>query len=95
MADRVFSRLPLGHDPGIILVGAKGVTAAVVAELDLALEHHELVKMKVAAEDRDSRDQWIADLVAQSRAVLVGRIGHTAIVYRCRADKPLITLPRA
>lgn len=79
----------------ILLVGAKGVTPALLAELDVALEHHELLKVKLAAEDRDTRDEWIAALVEQSKAALVGRIGHTAILYRRSADKPMIALPRS
>ena len=85
----------LAHDlKPIVMVGAKGVTAPLVAELDLALEQHELVKVKVAAEDRETRDAWIAELAEQSGAGLVSRIGHTAILYRRSKDKPLVILPR-
>ena len=78
----------------VILVGAKGVTDPLVAELDLALEQHELLKLKIAAEDRETRDAWLADLVSRSNAALVGRIGHTAVLYRRRQEKPLVILPR-
>ena len=85
----------LAHDlKPVILVGAKGVTAALVAELDLALEQHELIKIKVAAEDRDTRDAWIAELVEKSDAAYVSRIGHTAVLYRRSKDKPLVILPK-
>lgn len=86
----------LAHDlRPIVLVGAKGVTPAVLAELDLALEQHELVKVRVAASDRDEREQWIAALVEGSGAGLAGRIGHVAILYRRSQDKPFVILPRA
>ena len=78
----------------VLLVGAKGVTPSLLAELGDVLEQHELVKVKVAAEDRDARDAAIESLVAESDASLVGRIGHTAILYRRRLDKPLVILPR-
>ena len=78
----------------VILVGAKGVTDPVLAELDLALEQHELLKVKVAAEDRDVRDAWIEALATHSDAALVGRIGHTAVLYRRRKEKPLVILPK-
>lgn len=85
----------LAHDlKPIIMVGAKGVTAPLVAELKLALEQHELVKLKVAAEDRETRDAWIAALAEQSEATLVSRIGHTAVLYRRSDDKPLVILPK-
>jgi RNA-binding protein len=86
----------LAHDlKPVVLVGAKGVTASLVAELEMALEQHELVKVKVAADDRETRDAWISGLAEQSAAELVSRIGHTAVLYRRSKDKPLVILPRA
>jgi RNA-binding protein len=85
----------LAHDlKPIVLVGAKGVTPAVLAELELALEQHELLKVRVAASDRDERDTWIAALAENSGAAVAGRIGHVAILYRRRQDKPLVILPK-
>ena len=85
----------LAHDlKPVVLVGAKGVTPAGLAELDLALEQHELVKVRVAASDRDEREAWIAALVEGSGAGLAGRIGHVAIMYRRSQDKPFVILPR-
>lgn len=85
----------LAHDlKPVVMVGAKGITANLVAELDSALEQHELVKVKVSAEDRESRDAFIADLATQATAELVSRIGHTAVLYRRSKDKPLVILPK-
>lgn len=85
----------LAHDLRPILqVGSKGVTEAFLAELQLALEQHELIKVKVAAEDREDRNAMIAHLVEQSGAVLVQRIGHTAVLYRASTERRHIVLPR-
>lgn len=84
------------HDlKAILQVGGKGLTPALVAELDGALEHHELVKVKVAAADRDARDVTIAALVESTQAALVQRIGNVAVLYRPSKDKRQIVLPRA
>ncbi len=57
----------LAHDlKPIILVGAKGPTDALLAELDLALERHELLKVKFSAQDREVRDAWMEELVEKS-----------------------------
>ena len=83
------------HDlKAMLQVGGKGVSPAVVAEVDHALEHHELVKIKVAATDREVRDAMIAELVKRTEAALVQRIGHTAILYRPSKDHRQIVLPR-
>ncbi|WP_449447641.1 ribosome assembly RNA-binding protein YhbY [Thermomonas brevis] len=84
------------HDlKAMLQVGGKGITDALIAEVELALEHHELIKIKVAAEDRDLRDAMIADLAERTGAALVQRIGHTAVLYRPSKDKRQIVLPRA
>lgn len=83
------------HDLSALLqVGGKGVTDALLAEVDGALEHHELIKVKIAAEDRQARDAMIDGLVERSRAALVQRIGHVAVLYRPSVDKRRIVLPR-
>ncbi|HEY5780629.1 MAG TPA: ribosome assembly RNA-binding protein YhbY [Lysobacter sp.] len=84
------------HDlKAMLQVGGKGITESLVAEIDLALEHHELIKVKVGAEDRDARDAMIDDLAERTDSALVQRIGHTAILYRPSKDKRQIVLPRA
>ena len=76
-------------------MGGKGVTDALVTEVDGALEHHELVKIKVAAADREAREALIAELAARLDAALVQRIGHVAVLYRPSREKRQIVLPRA
>jgi RNA-binding protein len=84
------------HDlKAMLQVGGKGITDAFVAEVALALEHHELIKVKVGAEDREARDASIAELAERADAALVQRIGHVAVFYRPSKDKRHIVLPRA
>ncbi|MGY0797970.1 ribosome assembly RNA-binding protein YhbY [Lysobacter sp. A286] len=84
------------HDlKAMLQVGGKGITDALVAELDLALEHHELVKLKIAASDREARDAMIGELCTRTESALVQRIGHTAVLYRASEDNRQIVLPRS
>lgn len=78
----------------VILLGEKGVTPGVLAELDLALTHHELVKVRIPGEDRDVREAAVAELADQTRSAVVQRIGHIATLYRRNSDAPQIALPR-
>jgi len=85
----------LAHDlKPVVMVGAKGVGPSLLAELDQALELHELIKVRVSAEDRDQRDACTAALVEGSGADLVARIGHVAVLFRRRRDNPLVILPK-
>jgi len=79
----------------MLQVGGKGITDALIAEIDAALEHHELIKVKVGASDRDERDAMIADLAGRTESALVQRIGHVAILYRQSKDRRQIVLPRS
>jgi RNA-binding protein len=85
----------LAHDlKAILQVGGKGISESLVAEVENALEQHELIKVKIASEDRETRDAMIGELVQRAGAALVQRIGHTAVLYKPSRDKRQIVLPR-
>ena len=72
------------HLNPVVSVGAAGLSDALLAELERALEDHELVKLRITAERRDERDELIETLCRRTGAELVQRIGHTATIYRQR-----------
>lgn len=76
------------HLKPVVTVGQHGLSEAVLAELELALDHHELMKVKIAGADREERDAAIATISARTGADCVGRIGHVASFYRPNPDKP-------
>lgn len=85
----------LGHHlKPVIIVGDSGVSAALLKEFDSTIEHHELIKVKVRAGDREQRNQLIEKLCKDGRAELVTRIGNVALLYRRNPEKPKVTLPR-
>ena len=86
----------LGHalNP-VILVGQHGVTPGVIAETLRALADHELIKVKFRGADRDARDSGFDQLAAATQSMLVQRIGHTALYYKRRDDRPGIVIPDA
>jgi RNA-binding protein len=76
----------------VVMVGQHGLRDAVVAEIDQALDAHELVKVKIAA-DRDTRSAWGDEIIARVNAEPVHRIGQMLIMFRRNDDKPKIALP--
>ncbi|MBB6183447.1 YhbY family RNA-binding protein [Oleiagrimonas soli] len=78
----------------VILLGAKGVTEAVIKELKLALDRHELVKIKLSGGDKDERRAQIAELTEATGAEVVQEIGHTASMFLRNEDEPKLALPR-
>lgn len=77
----------------IVMLGQKGLTAEVLDELDIALNHHELVKIKLAVDDKQLRQQLVTTLCEQSQSETVQAIGKTVSVYRQNLKKPVIKLP--
>ncbi|MGL6029828.1 MAG: ribosome assembly RNA-binding protein YhbY [Legionella sp.] len=70
------------HLKPTILLGAKGLTEAVVAETHIALQTHELIKVKINGAEKEDRLVMAHDLCQQLEAELVQMIGSTAIIYR-------------
>jgi len=89
----LFLRKQCHHLKPIVTVGNAGLTENVFNEIDLALAHHELVKVKINTGDRDERTNMIDSITSTSHASLIQTIGHTASFYRV-ADKPVIKLPK-
>lgn len=84
----------LGHDlEPVLLTGGAGLTAGLLAELDASLAHHELLKVRIRAGDRASRDALIRTLCEGSGAELVQRIGHVALLWRPNPERRKIVLP--
>ena len=84
----------LGHQlKPIILVGDAGLTEALLKEFCSTIEHHELIKVRVRAGNRETRDSIISDLCNRGSAELVTRIGNVALVYRRNDKTPQIPLP--
>ncbi len=80
------------HLKPVVIVGNAGLTDNVVAEIDNALAHHELIKVKIHAADKAGRQAIIDKISEQTAAGWVLSIGHIAAFYR-PAEKPKIVLP--
>ena len=78
----------------VLLLGGKGVTPAVLAELEHALDDHELIKVKLAGGDREERASSLMQLLDASGAENVQTIGHVAVLYRRNDEKQQIALPK-
>lgn len=79
-------------DP-VVMIGANGLTQAVLDELERTIDHHELIKVRVNAADRTERERMIAQIARDLSAEQVQRIGHVAVFYRRHPEQPRIQLP--
>lgn len=73
----------------IIMIGANGVTESLMTELETSLAHHELLKIKMAVNDRDDRKQILEHILQETGAELVQTIGKTLVIFRQNEDTEL------
>lgn len=84
----------LGHGlKPLVTVGDAGLSNSLMQEFDSTISHHELIKVRIRAGSRESRDALIDELCREGCGNLVQRIGNIALIYRANPDKPGITLP--
>ncbi|GGA84886.1 RNA-binding protein [Neiella marina] len=78
----------------VVMLGNNGLTEGVMAEIELALNHHELIKVKVLGEDKAER-QLICDAICrESSATLVQIIGKVAVFFLQDQDESKFSLPK-
>lgn len=75
------------HLKPVVSLGQAGLTEPVLAEIELALDHHELIKVKIAAGDRELRDEFIAAIANRTQADIIDRIGNMAAFFRANPRK--------
>ena len=65
-----------------MLIGAKGLTPEVVAEIALALKAHELIKVRAPSHERHARAEIFREAALKTESELVQEIGKVAVLYK-------------
>lgn len=66
----------------VVMIGQNGLSDNVHMEIDNALSHHELIKIRVPGLDASDKKQMIGDIAQKHQASIVQTIGHVAVLYR-------------
>lgn len=66
----------------IIMIGQKGLTDAVLAEIDSALNIHELIKVRIRGVDKEECAEQCLKIEQQLNTDVVHRIGFITVFYR-------------
>ncbi|MCG6874870.1 MAG: YhbY family RNA-binding protein [Betaproteobacteria bacterium] len=75
-------------DP-VVLIGAAGLSPAVLAEIHRALDSHELIKIRVLGDDRQARDRLLIEICGATGASPVQHIGKVIVIFRERPEESL------
>jgi RNA-binding protein len=74
------------HLHPIVIIGNNGLTPQIHHEVNEGLEAHELIKVRVNAENRDERKRMISEIAETANATIVQAIGHVLVLYRAKEE---------
>ncbi len=66
----------------VVMIGQNGLSDNVHMEIDNALSHHELIKIRVPGLDANDKKQMITSIAQKHQASIIQTIGHVAVLYR-------------
>ena len=66
----------------VVMIGQKGLTDAVLVEVDIALNAHELIKVRIRGVDKKKRKEQCLQIEHQLNAEVVHQIGGITVLYR-------------
>lgn len=78
----------------IVTVGQHGLSESVLVELESTMAKHELLKIKIRADDRNDRQKMIDEVINITKAHLIQVIGSVVVIYHAFEQDPEIILPR-
>jgi len=78
----------------VVLIGDKGLSDAVLKEIDLNLASHGLIKVRAGGDDREAREEMLAQICDVLSCASVHHLGKMLILYRPLANGVSV-LPQA
>jgi len=83
----------IGHDlKPVVLIGKSELTESIFFETDSALQHHELIKVKLLDSSLTDRKEAAERLASSLNAEIAQILGRTFLLYR-KTEQPKIELP--
>ena len=74
----------------VVSISQKGLTEAVLKEIDRCLKAHELIKVRVYDTERETREELLNAVCSELGATAVQHIGNLLVLWRERPDEPQI-----
>lgn len=95
VADRKAHRAEAHHLEPVVMIGAAGLTDAIIKATDAALTAHGLIKVRVLDGDREARAGMLADLTDRLSAAPIQHIGKLLVLWRAQPEKAEKAAPAA
>jgi putative YhbY family RNA-binding protein len=70
----------------LVIIGGKGLSPEVIAEIEAALKAHELIKLRAPGLERDALENLLQEISLLTDSEPVQRIGKILVIYRKRPE---------
>ena len=94
-AQRKEHRAAAHHLQPVVMIGADGLTPAVVKEIDAALAAHGLIKVRVFSDDRTAREALLGQIADELGAAPIQHIGKLLVLWRPQPKQRAAEAPAA
>lgn len=74
----------------VVSISQKGLTEAVLKEIDRCLTSHELIKVRIYDTEREQRDELLSAVCSELNAAPVQHIGNLLVLWRQRPEEPVV-----
>ncbi|MBL8472694.1 MAG: ribosome assembly RNA-binding protein YhbY [Rhodocyclaceae bacterium] len=78
----------------VVSIASKGLSAAVLKEIDRSLQAHELIKVRIYGAERDDRERYLEEICTALSAQPVQHIGNILVLFRER-PQPDAVVPKS
>ena len=81
-AERKEKRGDAHHLDPVVMIGADGLTPAVLKEAEVAIRSHGLIKVRVFSDDRAAREAMLVEMADKLDAAPIQHIGKLLVLWR-------------
>jgi putative YhbY family RNA-binding protein len=74
----------------VVSISQKGLTDAVLKEIDRCLKSHELIKVRIYDAEREQREELLTSVCEALEATAVQHIGNLLVLWRERPEGPTV-----
>ena len=79
----------------VVMIGQKGVTDSVIEEIKTSIDHHELIKVKIAGHEKEVREAVAAELATRADMAIVQIMGNNVTFFKQKKKESSYSLPKA
>ena len=78
----------------VVMIGKKGLAESVINEIITSINHHELIKVKIALEDKDQKEAVAEEIAKLTESTIVQYLGNNLTLFKKTKNNSKFVLPK-